>query len=237
MHRYKMILLCTVTIVLAAPSTAYAAANCWCRLGPVSSPYKDFGSVATYNTQIGHDSGCKSTCSTTVGGWMGNPTNQATVCQAANFGSLAASSSVGTRPWQSAWTSTCPAANTPLGGLLTFWNAGFTNKEMRINNVSVPLNAGAPQNTPISNTPLFSTFYFVNPLNFHAQSWTYTVQLFRDNVLVETLTRKSPAVSKLNAEARFTQQPNAFVHGHVWKIVWTYAGPNQANGSTSYMIP
>lgn len=237
MHRFQIILFCALTLVLAAPSTAYANAHCWCRLGPISSPYKDFGSVATYNTQIGHDTGCKSTCSATASGWMATPSNQATVCQAANFGSLAASSSVGSRPWLSAWTSTCPASGTPLGGSLIFWNAGFTQKTFRINNVSQTLNNGTPQNTPIVSTPAFTTFFFVNPLNYHTQSWTYTVNLYRDNVLVETLTRMSPAISQLNAVANFTQQPNAFVHGRVWKVTWTYAGPNQANGSTSYMIP
>jgi len=235
MFRFKAILLCIVALALVAPSAAYANAHCWCRLGPTSSPYKDFGAIATYGTQIGHDSGCSSLCSQAASGYMAS--NQSAVCQAANFGSVAAYSCVGTRPWTTAWTQTCPAANTPLGGFLTFYNAGFTSKTVRINNTDIPLNSNAQQYTQITSTPLFTTFFFANPLNYHTQSWTYTAQLYRDNQLVETLTRKSPAVSALNAVATFTQQPNGFVHGHVWKIVWTYAGPNQPNGATSYTIP
>jgi hypothetical protein len=229
-------LLCAMTLALAAPSAALAKASCWCRLGPVSSPYKDFGAIATWGGQSGHDSTCHDLCSQTVTGWMATAANKSAVCQAANGGSLAAYSCVGTRPWGNAWTGLCPAGNTPAPGALAIYDAGYTSRTMKINNVMVPVNANTQPNTVIMNTPLFTTFFFVDPLNFHVQSWTYTAKLYRDNVLVETLVRKSPTVSKFNAVATFTQQPNAFVHGHVWKIEWSYAGPNQANGATSYSI-
>lgn len=235
MFRFGQIFFCIIALTLVAPSAVHANAHCWCRLGPTSSPYKDFGAIATYNTQSGHDGGCSSLCSQTVTGYMAS--NQAAICQAANFGSVAAYSCVGTRPWQTAWTQTCPAAGAPVGGSLSFYNAGFTDKTVRINSVDVPMNPNTQPNTPISVTPKFTTFFFANPLNFHMQSWTYTVQLYRGNQLVETLSRKSPAVSQLNAVATFTQQPNNFVHGNVWRISWTYGGPNQPSGSTSYSIP
>jgi len=91
--------------------------------------------------------------------------------------------------------------------------------------------------TPIASTPLFTTFELIDPFSWHWQQWTYTAQLWRDSQLIEVLTQKSPFGSSLSADAKFTQQPNAFVQGHVWKIVWTYAGPNHTNGASSYSIP
>jgi hypothetical protein len=236
MSRFKVMLLCAVTSAMVVlPSAAYAKASCWCRLGPTSSPYKDFGALATFGGQSGHDSLCHDLCSQTVTSWMANTSNYNTVCQAANWGSVAAYSSVGTRPWTTAWTATCHSPNSPAAGYLTISN--FTpspSLTVEINDVFIPVNNNTQQTIQIASTPLFTTFVLVVPLSFHVQSWTFTAQLYRDNGLVETLSRKSPTVSSYYAVATFTQQPNTFVHGHVWKIVWTYHGNN---GVSSYSIP
>jgi hypothetical protein len=238
MSRFKVMQLCAVILTIAVlPSAAYANAHCWCRLGSPSSPYKDFGALATFGGQSGHDSFCHDLCSQTVTNYMANQSNYNAICNAAHWGSLAAYSCVGTRPWSNAWTATCNSPNVPAPGALSFYNYGATDLTIKINNVSVPVNNNTQQITQIASTPNFTTFFLVDPLHFHWQSWTFTAQLYRDNVLVEVFSKKSPWGSALNAVTIFTQQPNWFVYGHVWKIVWTYAGPNQPNGASSYFIP
>lgn len=234
--RSKLILLCAVTwIVALQPSAAYASANCWCRLGPTSSPYHDFGSIQTWGGQSGHDSTCRDLCSQTVAAWMTNSSNYNAACQAGNWGSLAAYSCVGTRPWSTAWTLTCQPPGSPAAGYLTISNVTPSSSlTALINNTAVPVNNNAQPYTPIVPTPTFTTFGLVVPLGYHTQSWTFTAQLLHNNVLVETLSRKSPTFSSYYAVATFTQQPNAIVHGGVWKIVWTY---HNNNGATSYWIP
>ncbi len=238
MYRFKMMLWCAVTFAVAVlPSAAYAKASCWCRLGPTSSPYKDFGAIASFGGQTGHDSICHDLCSQTVASWMGNASNYNNVCQAAHWGSIAAYSCVGTRPWSTAWTMTCHSTTLPAAGSLSFIQPLYPDAAIRINNALVAVNNNTQQHTQITSTPLFTTFELIDNLSYHTQQWTYTAQLYRDNVLVEVLTKKSPFGSSLTADAKFTQQPNAFVHGHTWKIAWTYAGPKHASGASSYSIP
>lgn len=236
MFRFSQIFLCIV-LTIFVPSAAYANAHCWCRLGPTGSPYKDFGAIATFSGQSGHDNYCSGLCQGKASQYMAS--NQAAVCQAANYGTVVASSCVGTHPWQTAWTQTCPSGNNPAPGGLNFdsitAHPGAIQK-VEINGSNVGINANTQSSTIIPATPKFTKFVFTNPINFHAQSWTYTVKLYRDNQLVETLSGKSPAVSQTIAVATFTEQPNNFVHGHGWKIDWAYAGPNQANGTTSYAV-
>ena len=236
MGRFKGMILCAVTLAATAlPSTAYARASCWCRLGSPSSPYKDFGAIETWGGQSGHDSTCSDLCSQTVTSWMANPSNYSTVCQKANWGSLAAYSSVGTRAWIAAWTTTCNSPNKPASGALGFTGVTTTTDlSIKINDDYVVVNNNTQPIKHITDAHDFTTFVLVVPLGIHLQSWTFTSQLYRDNVLVEVFSKKTPIASGNYAITTFTQQPNSFVHGHVWKIVWTY---HNKNGASSYTIP
>src|ERR1700724_3604191 len=114
MFRFKVMRLCAVILAMAVlPSAAHATAHCWCRLGSPSSPYKDFGALTSFGGQTGHDGLCHDICSQTVTSYMSNPSNYNAICSAANWGSLAAYSCVGTRPWAAAWTATCNSPNVP----------------------------------------------------------------------------------------------------------------------------
>jgi hypothetical protein len=240
MSRFKVMQLCTVILAIAVlPSSAYARASCWCRLGSPSSPYKDFGALTTFGGQTGHDGLCRDLCSQTVTSFMANPSNHSAICNAAHGGSLAAYSCVGTRPWTDAWSASCSSASVPTPGVLTFENYNQKDITIKINDVFVLANNNTQPNTQIASTPKFTTFFLADPLSWHVQSWTYTAQLYRDNVLVEVFSLKTPALtggSGYAAVTTFTQQPNTFVHGHVWKIAWTYAGPDHTNGASSYSI-
>jgi hypothetical protein len=55
-------------------------------------------------------------------------------------------------------------------------------------------------------------------------------------VKIEQLSKKSPVAYQGGVYAQFTGQPNAFVHGHTWKIEWYYGGPNYTNGSASFIV-
>src|SRR6202023_3258415 len=111
------------------------------------------------------------------------------------------------------WTTTCLSPNSPAPGYLTISLSTPTQYlNILINNSYVLMNNNTQQNTQIASTPQFTTFVLVVPLGYHTQSWTFTAQLYRDNVLVETLSRKSPTFSAFFAVATFTQQPNTIVH-------------------------
>ena len=66
-------LLVVALSICCLPSLANAKAHCFCKLGPPSAPIKDFGQIATYNTQNGHDSSCSSLCNATIDSYMNNP--------------------------------------------------------------------------------------------------------------------------------------------------------------------
>ena len=95
------------------------------------------------------------------------------------------------------------------------------------------MNSDTHPDTIISSTPNFTKFYLVIPLAFHRQKWTFTSRLYRDGQLIETWSKKSPMLSQYDAVTTFTEQPNDFVRGHIWKLEWTY---HNNNGATSYKI-
>lgn len=139
--------------------------------------------------------------------------------------------------WKEITTRTVTTNPSPgaAAGYLTIYNTPATSVGITINAMYVVVNNDSQHNTgQLPITPQFTTFVLVVPLGFHWQSWTFTAKLYRDNTLVDTLSGKSPWGSSYDAVATFAQQPNAFVHGHVWKIVWAF---RNKNGTSSYSIP
>ena len=237
MSYFRIVGLCALAWLACWPmSAAHARAHCFCKLGPIGAPYHDFGEIDSYSTQIGHDSACHNTCSSTVSSYLSNAANKTAMCAAANGGSLIASSAVGTRPYTTASTTTCPAGPGGPAGFISFapW---ITARTITVNGTGVNPYA-PPPSVPISgNNTSFTIFEFTDTLHFHVQQWTYDLRLYRDGALVEQLSKKSPPASGVGVSARFTGQSNAFVHGHTWKIEWHYAGPNFQNGSATFYIP
>jgi hypothetical protein len=222
--------------ICCLPSAAYANAHCFCKLGPPSAPIRDFGQIATYNTQIGHDSSCSSLCNATIDSYMNDAANHASACSTANGASIVTYSAVGTRPYQAGKAYTCPQTNpAPVPGSMRFVPPLYFTRVIYVNGLSVNPYAAPPSlNVPIQ-TP-FTTFKLEDHLNFHAQRWTYDATLYRDNVLVERFSGKSPPASSASVLVQFTGQPNSSVHGHTWKIEWHYNGNQFSNGSTSFFI-
>lgn len=94
-----------------------------------------------------------------------------------------------------------------------------------------------PSVTVPGNSTPFTNFELQDKISVTVQRWTYTAKLYRDGALVEQLAGKSRLFKPKGISAKFTGQPNSFVHGHQWKIEWHYAGPNHGNGSISFFIP
>lgn len=220
------------------PSAAYAKAHCFCKLGPPSAPIKDFGQIDRYNTQIGHDSECRTLCNTKVDSHLSNAANLASACSAANGVSIVAYSAVGTKAYGAGKTYTCPQISTgPRAGQIVFGLfTGTTSRSIRVNNVYVNPSYST-QNVQVPLQTPFTTFRLDDILKFHAQAWTYDATLYRDNVLVEKFSRKSPALFAGTVLVEFTGQPNNSVHGHTWKVEWHYSGNQFTNGSVSMFIP
>jgi hypothetical protein len=168
---------------------------------------------------------------------MNTPSNYTSACNAANGATIVTYSAVGTKPYKTGKTYTCPQTNpgaTP--GSIVFNGAQLiTQRAVYVNDLSVyPI----PWifTIPVKTTA-FTTFKLDDRLNLHVQKWTYDATLYRDNVLVEQLSGKSPAPYSGDVMVKFTAQPDSFVHGHTWKVQWHYSGGQFTNGSTSFYIP
>ena len=224
--------------ICCLPGAAYANAHCFCKLGPPNAPIKDFGQIATYNTQYGHDSSCSSLCSATIKSYMNDPGNNASACSHANGVSIVTYSAVGTRAYQAGTTYTCPQTNHgPAPGSITFPPPlPDTTRLIYVNDAVVNPFTSPPNLTVPVKTP-FTSFKLQDFLKWHAQQWTYDGTLYRDNVLVERLSGKSPPASSVSVVVYFTGQPNNSVHGHTWKVEWHYNGNQFSNGSFSFFIP
>lgn len=236
---YKRLLLCIVlAFVCFRVDIAYAKAHCFCKLGPVGSPFYNFGEIATYNTQIGRDEICKTACNAKAAAYMANSASQTAVCAAAKGGNVVSYSAVGTRSYLVGNSITCPSSPGGTAGKISFGPPlplAVYGLSMTVNNVKV-----VPGQTQLL-VPMkgnFTSFTLDEDLAFHTQQWTYDAFLYRDDVKVEALTKKSPLAFAGHVFVRFTDQPNSFVHGHTWKIVYHYAGrPKYQNGSATFYIP
>lgn len=99
---------------------ASAAAHCFCKIAgwqsspvaSVSGVVKDFGQIATYNTQVGHDNQCQSLCTTTANSHFTGlgASGQAALCAGH---SLYGYYAVGTKKYQGAGELPCPAVGAP----------------------------------------------------------------------------------------------------------------------------
>lgn len=238
---FKRLVSCILLAFACLPvEIAHAKAHCFCKLGPVGSPFHDFGQIATYNTQIGRDKVCQDACNAKGAAYMAVPANQATVCAAANGGNVVTYSAVGTRPYIAGNSITCPSSAGGTPGKIVFGTPpplGVFGVYIAVNNVKVDLfNAGQTLQVPIQGN--FTEFVLHDDLGWHKQQWTYDALLYRDGVKVEAFAKKSPPFFKGHVYVRFTDQPNSFVHGHTWKVEYHYAGrPQYQNGSATFHIP
>jgi hypothetical protein len=216
-----------------------AKAHCFCKIGPVSSPYADLGAIGTYGVQIGHDDECRSLCNDTANQYMSDPASKAAVCKQAGNSAFAAYSAVGTRPYQAGQTFTCPQTSPqPRPGSIRFPLSPGTIRVLNVNNI--PVNAYPPgplKPVIVPYAGYYTTFSLSDYLQFHFQSWTYTARLYRDGILIEQFSKPAGVGYIGVVQVTFTGQPNAFVHGHTWKVEWEFAGSGFVNGSVSFFIP
>ena len=192
----------------------------------------------SYNTQNGHDSSCSNLCDATINSYMNNSSNRASACSIANGTTIVAYAAVGTKPYRAGMTYTCPTTNSgPMAGSIRFPPLlPSAVRKILVNDVGVdPLGQMLPVKVPTQTA--YTTFKLEDKLGFHVQRWTYDATLYRDNVLVERLSGKSPGASANSVTVTFTGQPNNAVHGHTWKVEWHYNGKNFDNGSVSFFIP
>jgi len=232
-------LLVVALSICCLPSAAYAKAHCFCKLGPPSAPIKDFGEIDTYKTQIGHDSECRNLCNTKVDSHLSDAANLASACSSANGVSIVAYSAVGTKAYQAGKTYTCAQISTgPTAGRIVFGLfTGTTSRSLKVNNVYVNLMSTPQTFVQVPLQTPFTTFQLDDILKWHGQAWTYDATLYRDGVLVEKFSKKSPALFAGTVLVEFTGQPNNSVHGHTWKVEWHYSGNQFTNGSVSFFIP
>jgi len=166
---------------------------------------------------------------------MSSAANKTAACNASHGASIVTYSAVGTKSYQPGKTYACPINSAPQPSIFLFGTTPAVARSIDVNGVGVNLVGGSPViSVPIS-TP-FTTFTLNDYLSSHVQSWTYDATLYRDNVRVDHLSGKSPAFFRGSVLAQFTGQPNAYVHGHNWKIEWHYFGPNFSNGNVTFHI-
>lgn len=228
-----LVLFFGLSSLIALQPSAHAKAHCYCRLQSQSTTVYNFGEIASYNTQIGHDSNCAAQCNDRASHYFGS--NQASACAASHGGTVVAFYAVGSKSYQSGKNYACPQTGaTATKGSITFGpyqvdRQLFLNEEW-INFFSPPAVVTLPP------PAAYATFKLNDVLPAHVKPWTYTAKLYRDNVLVEELSKTSSAVSVGNVWVVFTSQPANTVHGHVWKVEWHYFAPGFNNGSTQFRI-
>ena len=238
---FKRLVPCIVlAFACLSVEVAHAKAHCFCKLGPVGSPFHDFGQIATFNTQIGRDKVCRDACNNKGADYMAVPANQAAVCAAAMGGNVVTYSAVGTGPYSAGNSITCPSSAGGLPGKIVFGTPpplGVFGVFIAVNNIKVDLlNPSQTLQVPIKGN--FTSFELHEDLALHNQQWTYDAILYRDGVKVEALAKKSPLFFVGHVYVQFTDQPNSFVHGHTWKVEYHYAGrPRSQNGSATFHIP
>lgn len=221
-----------ISLVLGAQQAAYAKAHCYCRLQSQSTTI-NFGEIASYNTQIGHDSNCAALCNDRASHHFGS--NQASVCAASHGSTLVAFYAVGSKSYQSGRNFACPQTGaSATKGSITF-DRYQIDRKLTLNETEINFNTPPPFVT-LPPQAEFATFKFNDVLPAHVKPWTYTAKLYRDNVLVEEISKPSTAVSIGNVWVVFTSQPAKTVRGHVWKVEWHYFAPGFSNGSAQFQI-
>ncbi|HEY2321700.1 MAG TPA: hypothetical protein VGJ82_02445 [Thermoanaerobaculia bacterium] len=238
MRPAKILPMLTLTLTVVV-NTYAGGAHCYCKLGPLGSPIHNFGEIEHWSTQIGHDGACRDSCNKKADAFMRDANNRAAACNATHGGTVVSYYAVGTKAYQAGASYNCPQSSpTPTPGSIGF-NApsgSFANVAVYINGTNVdqiqPISGGGIQN----NGP-FTTFTAHDLLHLHMQSWTFSARLYRDNALVEELVGKSPTISTQQVAITFTGQPNAFVHGHTWKVVTHYAGPGYGDRTKAFFVP
>lgn len=235
MRRWQVLLFAIIGSVLYVPVLS-AAASCFCKAGPLSKPVRDFGRIARYRSQIGNTADCRQKCATRAKEYFKVAANLSDACAATGGGAFSAYSAVGTRPYKVAASFSCPPTKVePLGGSINFgMPTGAVRRRIRVNGEDVEASCSSP--VKFVKDGDFTTFVMDDYLQYHIQSWTYTAKLFRDGVLVDQLSRKSPPVFNGTVLVVFTSQPNSIVRGHRWTVEWRYAGPRFTNGSCSFYI-
>jgi hypothetical protein len=225
---------CGILCAAAFPPAAQAKAHCFCKLQSLSTTIANFGQIGTYGTQSGHDVDCRSLCDSRSGSYMNS--SRASACSASHGGTIAAFYAVGTRAYQSGNNYTCPQT----GGSAAQGSIGFdmysVSRSVSINSRQIDLSKPL-QVVTLQPQEAFANFELWDNLAYHNQAWTYSAKLYRDNVLVQELTKKSPPLSVGNVRVLFTGQPAQAVHGQVWKVEWYNFAPNSSNGSIEFKIP
>lgn len=234
----KILSLAMITLAIAVLPAYGGGAHCYCKVGLLSSPIRDFGEIEHWATQIGHDGACRDSCNTKADAYMRDPNNRTAACNSTHGAPVVAFFAVGTRAYQAGGTYNCPQSNpTPAPGRVSFPPRDHgTTPRVTVNDIDIDTLAAPPLWGKLPTKGPFATFDFRDRLSLHAQSWTLTARLYRDNVLVEELTGKSPTASAPDIWVTFTEQPNSFVHGHTWKVTTHYAGPGYGDRSIPFQI-
>lgn len=233
-HRKGLLLSAILVLAVAGAQAAAASAHCFCKLGPLSSPIQNFGEIAQYGTQIGHDADCRSRCDGRASQYMAG--NQTAACTASHGAPIVAFSAVGTKSYQGSRTFTCPQSNSgPIPGRVVFGTIPATIRTLSVNGTGVDLRL-SQQSVTVQNQGPYTLFELDDHLSFHVQGWTYNAKLYRDNVLVEELAQKSPPAFVGGVLVDFTGQPNNLVHGHDWRVEWHYFGSGFTDGSVTFHV-
>lgn len=229
----------TAIVILFSSQNAFAKAHCYCVLGPSGSPFHNFGELSEYKTQLGHDNHCSGVCKGTANSWLNDPQNKAAMCTASGGGAFISYSKVGTRPYKQVSSYACAsAANAGASGSIIFSNSpplGNANSGVSANGKQF---VSSGSTTGVFNGTSFVTFSHFQLISQHFASNTYTANLYRDNVLIDTQTAKTPCCQVKGTVARvtFAQQADAFVKGHTWKVMWVYQGKSPINGTIQTFI-
>jgi hypothetical protein len=224
----------TVSVLSLAPE-AQARVHCFCKMQSLSTTIADFGEQGSYGTQFGHDVECRRLCDSRSGSYWAS--NQAAACLVSHGGTMVAFYAVGTRSYQAGNNYTCPASDTTAAeGSIVFHDYDVSRK-LTMNGHEV-MASGFSQ-VILAAKDTVANFYFQDGLPPHLKAFTYSVKLYRDNLLVQELSKSSPPVALAGGDVMvwFTGQPAKSVHGHTWKVEWYWFGPNARNGSSQFKIP
>jgi hypothetical protein len=218
-----------VGLLLHAP--AYAKAHCFCKLQSLSTIVTNFGEIATYNTQSGHDGNCSALCNDRAKHYV--ESNRTSACNTSHGGTLVAFYAVGTKSYQSGENYACPQT----GASVTPGSIAFGPHEV---DRMIKLNGKAydtlARNMTLPPQDKYGTFEFSDRLPSHLKEWTYSAKLYRDNVLMQELSATSHR-GDWDVIVTFTSQPAGAVHHHTWKIAWYYFAPGANNGSAEFWVP
>lgn len=225
-----------LAIVSLLAVKAYAGgAHCYCKLGPLSAPVRDFGAIEHWNTQVGHDGACRDACAMRTDAFMKDPSQKATACTATQNGAVVLYYAVGTKPYQSGGSYSCTTAPSPTTqGDVIFPAPSGGTPWVVVNGFGFnPLNA--PPALGLANVPSVA-ITFRDRLAYHTQRWSFIATLYRDNVVFERLIGLSSAVSATDAYVKFSDVPSGVARGHTWKITTHYTGPRYTDQTVTFFI-